>query len=110
MYIAYIINRRLKNKEKYFNQRHIDKKFKLKNNRYVYLKLNRRYASLIINSLILSRRVLYYRRMDQIPIDLFFDKNNFYEDIFDLTLSIEKLTEECKNNFYNWKEFIVYKR
>ena len=44
-----------------------------------------------------------------VPFEIFFDINNINEDIFDLTLSIAKITEDCKNNFYNWKEFKIYK-
>lgn len=39
--------------------------------------------------------------MEEIPLEIFFDKNNLKEDIFDLTLSIAKINEDCKNNFYN---------
>ena len=36
-------------------ERQMKQKVKLKNNKYVYLKLNRRYASLIINSLAFTK-------------------------------------------------------
>lgn len=107
MYIPYIIKSRMKNKQ---YQKQMKQKFKLKDNKYIYLKLNRRYASLIINSLALTRRYLYYRKMEEVPIEILFDENNFEEDIFDLSLSISKITEDCKNNFYNWKEFKIYKK
>ena len=62
------------------------------------------------NSLALTRRVLYYNKVEEIPLELFFDRNNFGEDIFDLSLSINKITEDCKSNFSNWKEYKIYKR
>lgn len=106
MYVSYIIRNRMKNKQ-------IDKpkkkKMRLKNNRYIYLKLNKRNASLIINSLAFVRRYLYYQKVEEVPIEIFFDKKNFQQDFFDLTISMLKITEDCKNNFYNWKEFKVYK-
>ena len=39
-----------------------------------------------------------------------YDKNNFEEYIFDLSLSINKITADCKKNFYNWKEYKIYKK
>lgn len=107
MYVPYIIRNRMKNKAA---EKQRKKKIQLKNNKYIYLKLNRRHASLIINSLALTRRFLYYKKMEEIPVEIFFDENNFTEDIFDLSLSINKITEDCKKNFYNWKEFKIYKK
>ena len=107
MYIPYIIKNRMKNKQ---IEKRIKQKMKLKNNKYVYLKLNRRYASLIINSLAFTRRFLYYKKIEETPVEIFFDKDNFDEDIFDLSLSISKIIEDCKNNFYNWKEFKICKK
>lgn len=107
MYVPYIIRNRMKNKQM---EKQMKRKMELKNNKYVYLKLNRRNASLIINALAFTRRALYYKKMEEIPVEIFFDKNNFEEDIFDLSLSISKITEDCKKNFYNWKEFKIYKK
>lgn len=107
MYVPYIIRNRMKNKQV---EKQMRQKFKFKNNKYVYLKLNRRYASLIINSLAFTRRALYYKKMEEIPVEMFFDKNNFEEDIFDLSLSINKIIADCKKNFYNWKEYKIYKK
>ena len=107
MSLYYIIRNRMKNTQ---TNKPTKDKFKLKNNKYFYLKLNRRNASLIINSLAFTRRFLYYKKMEEFPIEILFDKNNFEDDIFDLTLSIAKITEDCKKNFYNWKEFKIYKR
>lgn len=107
MYVPYIIKNRMKNRQ---IEKQMKQKIKLKNNKYVYLKLNRRYASLIINSLAFTRRFLYYKKIEEIPIEIFFDINNLEEDIFDLSLSINKIIEDCKNNFYNWKEFKIYKK
>lgn len=92
------------------NTKMVKSKMKLKNNRYVCLKLNRRNASLIINSLACTRRFLYYHKVEETEIELFFKKENFQEDIFDLAISIAKINEDCKNNFYSWKEFKIYKR
>ncbi|MBQ8043014.1 MAG: hypothetical protein IJ272_02540 [Clostridia bacterium] len=97
----------MKNKQIEKQMKH---KMKLKNNRYVYLKLNRRNASLIINSLAFVRRYLYYNKVEEIPIEIFFDKKDFQQDFFDLTISMVKITEDCKKNFYNWKEFKIYKK
>ena len=107
MYVPYIIRNRMKNWQ---IEKQMKQKVKLKNNKYIYLKLNRRNASLIINSLAFARRYLYYNKVEETEIELFFDKNNFENDIFDLGLSINKITEDCKNNFYKWKEFKIYKR
>ena len=107
MYIQYIIKNRMR---KLQNSKPIKEKIKLKNNRYVFLKLNRRNASLIINSLAFVRRYLYYHKVEEIPIELFFDNKNFQQDFFDLTISMVKINEDCKNNFYNWKEYKIYKK
>ncbi len=107
MYIQYIIKNRMR---KLQNSKPIKEKIKLKNNRYVFLKLNRRNASLIINSLAFVRRYLYYHKVEEIPIELFFDNKNFQQDFFDLTISMVKINEDCKNNFYNWKEYRIYKK
>ena len=107
MYLQYIIRNRVKNMQ---NNKIVKERQRLMNNKYIYLKLNRRNASLIINSLALTRRFLYYHKVEEIETELFFEKDNFYEDIFDLTLSINKINEDCKNNFYNWKEFKIYKK
>lgn len=107
MFVPYIIRNRMKNN---MIEKQMKQKLKLKNNKYVYLKLNRRYASLIINSLAFTRRSLYYKKMEEIPVEIFFDKNNFEEYIFDLSLSINKITADCKKNFYNWKEYKIYKK
>ena len=107
MYIPYIIRNRMKNNQV---KKQMKQKMKLKNNRYVYLKLNRRNASLIINSLAFTRRYLYYHKVEETEIELFFKKENFDEDILDLAISIAKINEDCKKNFYNWKEFKIYKK
>ena len=60
MYIQYIIRNRMR---KFQNNKPIKEKIKFKNNRYVSLKLNRRNASLIINSLAFVRRYLYYHKV-----------------------------------------------
>ena len=78
IYIPYIIRNRVKNIQ---TNKPPKEKIKLKNNRYVYLKLNRRCASLIINSLALTRRFLYYKKTEEIPLEVFFDENNFLERI-----------------------------
>lgn len=88
MYVPYIIRNRMKNKQ---IDKPIKKEMKLKNNRYVYLKLNRRNASLIINSLAFVRRYLYYHKVEETEIELFFKKENFDEDIFDIAISIAKI-------------------
>lgn len=106
MYIPYLKRKRMKNS---LNNKPPKKKIKLKNNRYINLRLNRRNASLIINALALARRYLYFEDVEEIPIEIFFDKNNREDDIYDMTLSIAKINEDCKNNFYNWKEFKIYK-
>jgi len=106
MYGPYVIRNRMKVSQ--INKKR-KPKLKFKNNKYIYLKLNRRNASLIINSLALTRRFLYYKKIEEIPIEIFFDINNINEDIFDLTLSIAKITEDCKNNFYDFQEFKIYK-
>ena len=71
MFVPYIIRNRMKNN---IIEKQMKQKLKLKNNKYVYLKLNRRYASLIINSLAFTRRFLYYKKMEEIPVEIFFDK------------------------------------
>jgi len=90
MYIQYIIRNRMK---KFQNNKSIKEKIKFKNNRYVSLKLNRRNASLIINSLAFTRRFLYYHKVEEIPIEIFFDNKNFQQDFFDLTISMVKINE-----------------
>lgn len=106
MYIPYIIKRRMENIQ---NNIGIKRNKKLKNNKYIYLKLSRRTASLVINSLALAKRYIYYNKTEEIPVEIFFNKNDINEDIFDLTFFIQKITEDCKNNFYNWKEYKIYK-
>lgn len=108
MYVPYIIRNRMKNNAK--NTNRLKSKIKQKNNKYISLKLNRRNASLIINSLAFTRRFLYYRKVEEPEIELFFEKENFNEDIFDIAISIAKINEDCKNNFCSWKEFKIYKR
>ena len=106
MYVQYIIRNLMKIKQ---FERKRNTKLNFKNNKYVYLRLNRRNASLIINSLAFTRRFLYYNKVEEIPIEIFFDNKNFEQDFFDLTISMVKINEDCKNNFYNWKEFKIYK-
>ncbi len=106
MFVYNMIRKSLEDNQK---NKPIKNRIKLKNNMYIHLKLNRRNASLIINSLALTKRYLYYKRVEEIPLELYFDKNNFENDMHDLELSIAKITEDCKNNFYNWKEFKIYK-
>lgn len=43
-------------------------------------------------------------------IEIFFNNKNFQQDFFDLTISMVKINEDCKNNFYNWKEYKIYKK
>ena len=107
MYIPYIINKCTKDK---LIRTKESEKLRIKNNKYIYLKLNRRYASLIINSLALTRRFLYYKKIEEVPLEILFDEKNFEEDIFDLSLSINKITEDCKKHFYNWDEYKIYKK
>ena len=78
-------------------------------NRHLYIRLNKRSASLIINSLALTRRYLYYKKTEEIPLEIFFNTNDLEKIFFDLTMYIDKMNEECKNNFNNWEEFKIYK-
>ena len=90
MYGPYVIRNRMKVSQ--INKKR-KPKLKFKNNKYIYLKLNRRNASLIINSLALTRRFLYYKKIEEIPIEIFFDNKNFQQDFFDLTISMVKINE-----------------
>ena len=45
-------------------------------NRHLYIRLNKRSASLIINSLALTRRYLYYKKTEEIPLEIFFNTND----------------------------------
>ena len=77
--------------------------------KHIILKLNKRNVSLIINSLAFTRRFLFYHNVEDVSVEIFFNKKNFEQDFFDLTFAMTKINEDCKLYFKYWKEYKIYK-